>query len=510
MSQVESRVWIGFSRFQVPTAIIREGVLLGSIEATVLLVLFRLANTPTPKEPVVTVRVKINLLIVHTGLADRSVRRALESLEANKFLTIRPSRKKNGRQFGSNTYVLLNPETGKPLKAEAGWGICHLNAVPYFPVPTDVVKGGVIARLTLSEKSLYIALLMIAGRNQSTTFVAATRMLVKLSGMSAKTFRKAAEGLGLRGLIIRTGTTYTLCDPVTRERSRRYAKAEDNPRNWTAEGKKALDYDSLTAQQWKQVIDSCFKQPYIYAEEGWTAPTKCPYHASDGKPTLSFNFESGCFKCHSRKCTAKGKLSRFVKDLKKLTEQETQEFIARSAGIELVFNRPTKDAIQTWRYFNDTHTLVKEVFLFADGGMTEKANGQGKLLYHLPEVRASRTVLILRNEAECDQMDEMKLKDPDGRPVATTTGGHLTGWLPKFTAELGGKNVVIMYRSDAGGLRFYADVANSLDEFSITHRRVGVKEGATVSVAETAESIGADWLYKESQITNTEYGEMQI
>jgi hypothetical protein len=505
----ESRVWIGFSRFQVPTAIERKGALLGSIEATLLLVLFKQANTATPRDPVVTVRVSIKRLMIQTGLADKSVRRALESLETNKLLTISPSRKKNGRQFGCNTYLLLNPETGNPLRTKAGHGVCHLNDVPYFPVPTDAVKQSVIARLTLSEKSLYIALLIITGRSQSLTFTAATPMLTKLSDLSAKTFRKAAESLELAGLIIRDGKTYTLCDPVTRDRSKRYAKAEDNPRNWTTEGKKALDYDKLTAEHWKQVIDGCFREPYIYADQGWTVPTKCPYH-SGAKPTLSFNFERGCFKCQSKKCTAKGKLSRLVKHLMKTSEQETREFIARSAGIELKFNRPTKDAIKTWRYFNDTHSLMKQVFHFADGGIDEKSNGQGKLLYHLPEVRASQTVLVLRNEADCDQMDEMKLRDPDGTPVAATTGGYLTGWLPKFAADLHGKNVAIVYVSDAGGLRFYKDVADSLDECRITHRRVKVPPEGAMTVAEFADHIGADWLYNEGPNTDAEYGLVQI
>jgi hypothetical protein len=509
MSRAESRVWVGFSRFQVPTAIVREGVLLGSVEATLLLVLFKLANTIEPRDPVVTVRVSIKRLTVQTGLADKSVRRALQSLEANKLLTIGPTRKKNGRQFGCNTYVLLNPETGKPLKTEPSHGVCHLNDVPYFPVPTDVVKQNVIARLRLSEKSLYIALLIITGRHQSLTFTAATPMLTKLSDLSAKTFRKAAETLELAGLIVRDRSVYTMCDPITRERSKRYAKAEDNPRNWTTEGKKALDYDTLTPQQWKLVIDGCFKQPYIYAEEGWTAPAKCPYH-SGAKPTLSFNFEKGCFKCQSKKCIAKGKLSRLVKDLRKTTEQETQEFIAQSAGIELKFNRPTKDAINTWRYFNDTGTLVKEVFFFADGGFVEKAKGLGRLLYHLPEVRASRTVLVLRNEADCDQMDGMKLRDSDGAPVATTTSGYLTGWLPKFAAELHGKNVVIVYVSDLGGVRFFKDVADSLDECSVEYRRVNLPPEGIMTLAAFTDHIGADWLYDDSQAANMEFGDFQL
>jgi DNA-binding transcriptional regulator YhcF (GntR family) len=510
MSQGESRVWTGFSRFQVPTAIAQQGsVLLGGIEATVLLVLFKLANTAEPREPLVTVRASIKTLTVQTGLAEKSVRRALESLRT-KFIKVHRGRKANGRQFGANTYLLLNPETQKPLKTQRAYGVCFLNSVPYFPVPTDIVKRRILARLSVSEKSLYIALLIVAGRNQRLTFTATPTMLAKLSGLSPKTYRKAVEKLELAGLILRDGQAYTMCDPVTREQTRRYARAEDDPKKWTIEGKKALDYDTLSPQQWKQVIDACFKQSYVYAEEGWTAATKCPFHSGETKPTLSFNFEMGCYKCHSTKCTAKGKLSRFVKTLRKISEQETQEFIARSVGIELKFNRTTKDAAKTWRYFNENYTLVKEVFFFADGEIVEKANGQGKLLYHLPEVRASRTVLVLRNESDCDQMDQLKLRDSDGRPVATTTGGYLTGWLPKFAAELDGKNVVVMHVSDRGGIRFYKTVADSLDEFGIQHRHISVKEGASASVEEIIEQIGADWLYRESQTTDAAYGLIEL
>ena len=119
-------------------------------------------------------------------------------------------------------------------------------------------------------------------------------------------------------------------------------------------------------------------------------------------------------------------------------------------------------------------------------------------------------MLVLRNEADCDQMDEMKLRDPDGTPVAATTGGYLTGWLPKFAADLRGKNVAIVYVSDAGGLRFYKEVADSLDECCITHRRVKVPPEEAMTVAEFADHIGADWLYNEGPNTDSEYGRIQI
>jgi hypothetical protein len=56
--------------------------------------------------------------------------------------------------------------------------------------------------------------------------------------------------------------------------------------------------------------------------------------------------------------------------------------------------------------------------------------------------------------------------------------------------------------------RFYADVANSLDEYSIAHRQINVPQNGSMSVAEIAERIGSDWLYEE--IVNTECGEIQV
>jgi hypothetical protein len=234
MSRAGSRIWLGFSRFQVPTAIVKEGVLLGGIEATVLLVLYKLANvpvSPAAKDPVVEVRVKIPRLIVLMGLADKSVRRALKSLAANGFIATSHHRKKNGSLIGGNTYLLLHPETGVPLKAEVGYAVCFLKDIPYFPVPTIIVKEGHLARLTLSQQSLYIAFLIIAGRGQSLTFTATPAMLKKLSHLSVKTFNKAMEGLILRGLINCNGKMFTLLDPLTGARTQRFAKEEDNPRN---------------------------------------------------------------------------------------------------------------------------------------------------------------------------------------------------------------------------------------------------------------------------------------
>ncbi len=71
-----------------------------------------------------------------------------------------------------------------------------------------------------------------------------------------------------------------------------------------------------------------------------------------------------------------------------------------------------------------------------------------------------------------------------GRPVVATTGGYLTGWVPKFAADLCGKNVVIMYGSNEDGLRLYADIANSLDAYSIAYRRINVPQNGSMSVAE--------------------------
>jgi len=502
------RAWIGFSRFQVPTVIAREGTLPG-VEAIVLLVLFRLANATTVfRETEARIRVSIRRLVTLTGLADKTVRRALEELEANKFLTVQRSRKKNDSQFGSNTYTLLHPEMGHPLKVEQSRGICHLNGLSYFPVPSDVVR--CLGRLRLSERFLYIALLIVAGRNESLTFTAATPILAKLAGLSPKTLALSLKGLELAGLIIREAKgRYTLCDPVTREPANRCARGKDNPRNWTIDGKNALDYDDLTAPQWKLVIDACFKHSYIYAEKGWTARARCPFHSGDGKPTFSFNFEEGAFICHSKKCEAKGKLSRFVKRLRKLNEQETQEFIARCIGVELTLNRPAKDASKVWRYFNETHALVKEVLFFEDDGtIREKPVGR-KLLYHLPEVQESRTVVVLRNEADCDHVETMQLKDHGGRSMATTTGGYITGWLPKFAADLKGKNVVIMHVSDRGGTRFYKQVADSLDDLDISYRHIAVKENTSISILNLKKSIGTDWLYDETQ-TDSEKELIQI
>ncbi len=64
-----------------------------------------------------------------------------------------------------------------------------------------------------------------------------------------------------------------------------------------------------------------------------------------------------------------------------------------------------------------------------------------------------------------------------------------------------------MYGPNDDGLRFYADVVNSLDERSIAHRRINVPQNGSMSVAEIAQRIGADWLYEE--IVNTESAEIQ-
>ena len=135
------RPWTGFSRYQVPTAIVRGRTLLGGAEAVVLLALYKQANARrSDRESEATVHVSIKRLVALTGLADRTVRRAIDTLETKKFLTAQHTRKKHDSQFGSNIYGLLDPEDGKPLKSQAGKGVCYLNGIRYFPVPTDLLN----------------------------------------------------------------------------------------------------------------------------------------------------------------------------------------------------------------------------------------------------------------------------------------------------------------------------------------------------------------------------------
>jgi hypothetical protein len=102
------------------------------------------------------------------------------------------------------------------------------------------------------------------------------------------------------------------------------------------------------------------------------------------------------------------------------------------------------------------------------------------VLYRLPELLAadpSGTVYVVEGEKDVETLRALGL-------VATTNPGGALKWRPEYSAELRGRNVVIVPDHDDVGRRHAADVARSLVEVAASVRVVdlpGLTEGGDAS-----------------------------
>lgn len=94
------------------------------------------------------------------------------------------------------------------------------------------------------------------------------------------------------------------------------------------------------------------------------------------------------------------------------------------------------------------------------GGWIANIHGIRSALYHLPEVAAADTVLILEGEKDVDTAYRLKL--PAGW-AATTSPGGATKWLSEHAEMVRDKKVVICPDADPPGQRHLQQVIRNLE-----------------------------------------------
>ena len=191
----------------------------------------------------VSVKVKMTqqTLTEKTSLSVPTIRKALGDLDKSCFVECQQQgRKRNGRQFASNEYKLLNPTSADPLINFFGSKLIYGNgSLPFFTTPSCLIsehdKPWSLASLSASAVAVYVCLLWKANFLRSNELPIDSAFLWKLSGFKSNdTVRTARKELEDRGLIAVEGTRalrITINDPHSRELPQPRNADPDNPSN---------------------------------------------------------------------------------------------------------------------------------------------------------------------------------------------------------------------------------------------------------------------------------------
>ena len=155
---------------------------------------------------------------------------------------------------------------------------------------------------------------------------------------------------------------------------------------------------------------------------------------------------------------------------------------------------PTQES-KTYSYTDETGKLLYQVVRYEPKTFKQRQpvgedwkwnlDGVTRVLYNLPEVLKSPTVLLCEGEKDADTLINLGY-------CATTHCGGSSSWFPAYTDFLKGKDVLIFSDNDAAGDKHYKAVVSSLEGKVNSAKKVNVpKEFKDVS----------DWLTSEA---NTE------
>jgi len=144
------------------------------------------------------------------------------------------------------------------------------------------------------------------------------------------------------------------------------------------------------------------------------------------------------------------------------TKTQTKRSVATSGPQEV-----TRREVATYDYFDPTGKLSYQVVRYepktfrqrkvnSDGSFDWKMEGVERLLYNLPEVMSSDTVVIVEGEKDVETLRKLDI-------VATCNPGGAKKWLPSYTQILENKKIIIIPDNDEPGLEHGKMVLKALE-----------------------------------------------
>ncbi len=514
--------WGKLTFFAVPSDVLmQEQLRISPAALKVLLVLYHAARQQQhhrkqrlSTQPVL-VKMTQQTLAEKTGMSAPTIRKAFADLEESCFVECQQQgRKRNGTQFASNEYKLLNPTTADPLINFYGSKLIYGNgSLPFFTVPTSFIteheKHWSLASLSASAVAVYVCLLWKANFLRSNVLTIDTALLWKLTGIKSNdTVRTARKELEDRGLIAVEGTRalrITINDPHTRELPQPRDADPANAANLFVTDEKGrrksfdLNAEFSRPAYVERLLRACLPEARTEVHSSDQIAVQCPWHI-DTDPSLVITLSEQkfwCFGCQNQGAEYHGSLLWLVKRIRNCSTAEAKQFMgqlaAQSAGAEFVAHRNVSveaaaeraDAVYEWEdeFGFASHRKLRNGFgknkellwQHRDGPADEWKWGKGRgampLLYVLPDVAFAKTVVIFEGERDAENFRALGLKDAEGKLIAATTSGNAGSWKPVIAKKhLQGKRVILCPDNDRAGQTFRLKVEESLQRFGIPYR----------------------------------------
>ncbi len=545
------RIWTGLPKLCLPSRIVdkKTGTLaLDDIALNILTALLALQRNETirrlkryrdTEQTFVDVKADRETLIRMTGIPKNRIAAGIRSLQQSGWiekLQERAQQRDRLQQFAATEYRLFNPKTGEPLETVEDERLLHANGLHYFTVPSCIFAtqpktkpaSYSFATMSFPEKRLYITLAWLATQRRSNEFDTTSEELRRITGLSHKVLKASLNGLETRGLVWNSGIGTLrnlhihLRHPFTRELlatpnwDRNPRKNFENYYEEYAEGRSKRANFRLSPEEaeklFLQALDEKGESATAYGDE-WKFC--CPFHA-DSNPSCSFNPIKGCFLCFAGSCGETGTTRKLLVQL--LGDREAAVMrIAAEKGKTLEYVDPDRNAIAIYDYLDKWGNSKKQVVRYPNdadgnkvfrqrrlgkGGWVYTTKGLSPMLFNLPALDYSDTIIICEGEKDATTVTELRLRGRYGEAVGTTSG-HASSWRPELAKNLVDRRVIILPDDDEAG-RGYADsIEESLKAENIEYRRISFEGTGSNDVSEfmakhTTEDlvrlIGVDWV----------------
>jgi hypothetical protein len=302
--------WTGHSIFQVPVRILNYK---GTVEALVLLYLFELANERSyyseAQVPVlIRVEVKEEKIAERIGCEVRSVRLAIDVLDADRCIRVVHQRCPVTGRRQTSVYLLLHSQTAEPLLCSPRlYGVMHQNSDrPYITCPKETRTK--LAGMQKPGRQTYLTALLLVSMRQNTTLTISTAEWMKETLLGRDAFYDGLRECKKTKLLKYERGKLTVLDPMTGEPSTRTKRtlSYTSDTNW-----KLLKLADITETQWAAIVQRLLKRELVIGSSGWTVAgvnDLCPFCH---RPR-AFRVHYGNAKYSCEECGSFGRLGQLV------------------------------------------------------------------------------------------------------------------------------------------------------------------------------------------------------
>ena len=212
----------------------------------------------------------------------------------------------------------------------------------------------------------------------------------------------------------------------------------------------------------------------------WRGP--CPFH-NGVRDSFAINPETGEWFCHSE-CRCGGSLLDFE------CRHSGKPFAEAACEVRAILGhdeqrRPARRIVATYSYTDENDVTLFQCVRYEPkafsqrrpdgfGGWIPNLQGVRRVLFHLPQLQAADTVLIVEGEKDVLNLERLGF-------VATCNSMGAGKWRPEYSDQLAGKNAVILPDNDESGENHLADVGASLTGKATSVRVLRVPVGKDVS-----------------------------